>query len=59
MKNKILLCPHGVPYNNFCCRCHYGSLLRKEHTKEQDAVDDMNMPVGYKLWELGKDERLK
>lgn len=46
-------CPHnGNP--NTCCKCNYGSLQRKQE-KSYDLVDELKMPVGYKLHKWKRD----
>lgn len=40
-------CPHGRS-KLFCCECKYGR-IRNERERPRDMVDDINMPVGYKL----------
>lgn len=47
-------CPHGGNYDT-CCRCKYGSLRRKEE-RAYDLVDELRMPIGYKLHAWTREE---
>ncbi len=40
-------CQHGRD-SLFCCRCNYGQ-IRNEREWPRDMVDDIEMPIGYKL----------
>lgn len=51
MKNK---CEHGRD-PLLCCACRYGDRAHIDHKeKSRDLVDEINMPIGYKL--RGDDE---
>lgn len=50
IKKDKCKCPHGKEIGKFCARCtygNYGQMRSEEHI--HDAVDDLKMPIGYKL----------